>query len=118
MVNDIKNRRVRTEPKVRKVKKVKPKFRFSLFNFLVMSTMFVIVGSFVFNIGKSLYDSIILYNDNLALEARIDELFYEKEVLLKEQQSLLSNAQIEQEAKEKLGLIKPGEVVYVLENIN
>jgi len=121
---DLRKRRVRSESlekkvkEIKKVKKVKGKFKFSLFNFLVMSTMFVIVGFFVFNIGKSIFDSVDLYYKNLELEARINELYYEKEILLEEQENLLSDAEIELMAKEKLGLIKPGEVVYVLENIN
>ncbi|MDD2370948.1 MAG: septum formation initiator family protein [Firmicutes bacterium] len=115
---DNKKRRLVSEAKVIKVKKDKVKFRFSLFNFLVMSTVFVIVGFFVFNIIKSVVESVDLYNQNLALESRINELYYEKEMLLVQQENLLSDAEIELMAKEKLGLIKPGEVVYVLDNIN
>ncbi len=83
-----------------------------------MATMFVIVGFFVFNIVKSVIESVEIYNQNSALESRINELYYEKEMLLEQQVNLLSDAEIELMAKEKLGLIKPGEVVYVLENIN
>ncbi len=115
---NIKKRRIVSEPKVRKVKSSKIRSRFSLFNFLVMFSMFVIVGFFIFNIIKSVVDSVDLYKQNLALEASINELYYEKEMLLVQQESLLSDSEIELMAKEKLGLIKPGEVVYVLENIN
>ena len=118
MVVDIKKRRVVSEPKVRKVKSGKFRFRFSLFNFFVMFAMFIVLGFFVFNIIKSVLDSVELNKQNLGLKSRINELYYEKEVLLEQQENLLSDAEIELMAKDKLGLIKPGEVVYVLENIN
>lgn len=115
---DLKKRRVRSVPVVKQVKKVKGRFRFSLLNFLVMSALFISVGFFVFNIGKSILDSVELYYNNRELEARINDLYYEKEILLESQENLLSDAEIELMAKDKLGLIKPGEVVYILENIN
>lgn len=115
---DLKKRRVRSVPVVKQVKKVNGWFRFSLLNFLVMSALFISVGFFVFNIGKSILDSVELYYNNRELEARINDLYYEKEILLESQENLLSDAEIELMAKDKLGLIKPGEVVYILENIN
>lgn len=115
---DLKKRRVRSLPVVKQVKKVKGRFGFSLLNFLVMSALFISVGFFVFNIGKSILDSVELYYNNRELEVRINNLYYEKEVLLEAQENLLSDAEIELMAKDKLGLIKPGEVVYILENIN
>ncbi|KAF0092288.1 MAG: hypothetical protein FD141_472 [Fusobacteria bacterium] len=115
---DLKKRRVHSLPVVKQVKKVKGRFGFSLLNFLVMSALFISVGFFVFNIGKSILDSVELYYNNRELEARINDLYYEKEVLLEAQENLLSDAEIELMAKDKLGLIKPGEVVYILENIN
>ena len=115
---DLKKRRVRSEPVTKEAKKAKGRLRFSLLNLLFTSAMLVSVGFFVFNIGKSLIDSVDLYFKNLELEARIDELYYEKEKLLEEQENPLNDAEIELMAKEKLGLIKPGEIVYILENIN
>ncbi len=115
---DLKKRRIRSVPVVKQVKKVKGRFRFSLLNFLVMAALFVSVGFFIFNIGKSILDSVELYYNNRELEARINDLYYEKEILLEAQENLLSDAEIELMAKDKLGLIKPGEVVYILENIN
>lgn len=115
---DLKKRRVQSVPVVKQVKKVKGRSRFSLLSFLVMAALFVSMGFFVFNIGKSLIDSVELYYKNRELEARINDLYYEKEILLESQENLLSDAEIELMAKDKLGLIKPGEVVYILENIN
>lgn len=118
MVKEKRNRRVKSEAPVKKTKKTKNKARFSLFNFILSATFIALIGFFIFNISKSIWNSVDLYYKNKALEARIEDLYYEKEKLVEEQENLLTDAEIEQLAKEKLGLIKPGEVVYVLENIN
>lgn len=102
--------------------KKKSRFRIpiklSLSGVAILAVFVVFGGVFIQTIVKSMIDSIGLYIDNRKLEARIDELYYEKQVLLEQQDNLLNEAEIEQEAKEKLGLLKPGEVLIVLEDIN
>ena len=94
------------------------RFKLSLSSVAVLAVSVVIGGFFIQTIVKSMIDSVGLYLDNRKLEARIDELYYEKQVLLEQQENLLNEAEIEQEAKDKLGLLKPGEVLIVLEDIN
>lgn len=118
MLIDLKKRRVRSIPVVKQVKKVKGRSRVSLVGSLVMSALFVIIGFFVFNIGKSIIDSVELYFNNRELEVMINDLYYEKEILLESHENSLSDAEIERMARDKLGLIKPGEVVYILKDIN
>lgn len=67
-------------------------------------------------IVKSVYESLNLFIANNAVESKIEDLYYEKQLLLKQQEDLLTDPEIEQEAKENLGLLKPGEEVIVLEN--
>ena len=92
--------------------------RFSIANFLIFLVLLLLVGFFIFNIGKSIYTSISLFYDNRRLEARIDELYYEKLVLLEEETGEISDSVIEKEAKSKLGLLRPGEELLILEDNN
>lgn len=92
--------------------------RFSIVNFLVFLVLLLLIGFFIFNIGKSIHTSFSLYNENRRLETRINELYYEKFVLLEEQTNDLTEGQVEEIAKSKLGLLRPGEELLVLEDKN
>lgn len=92
--------------------------RFSVVNLMVFLGLLLLIGFFIFNIGKSVYTSFSLYYENRRLESRIDELYYEKIVLLEEEQNELSDLEVEKIAKSKLGLLRPGEELLILEDIN
>ena len=101
-----------------KVDKTKRLGRFSVVNFLVFLGLTLLVVFFIFNIGKSIYTSMFLFSANRRLEASIDELYYEKLVLLDRETGGISDALVEEEAKNKLGLLRPGEELLILEDNN
>ncbi len=91
---------------------------FSVVNLLIFLVLLLIIGFFIFNIGKSIFNSMYLFGDNRRLENRIGELYYEKLVLVEEQNSGLNDKLVEKEAKSKLGLLRPGEELLILEDIS
>ena len=101
-----------------KVDRTKKLGRFSVVNFLVFLGLMLLVGFFIFNIGKSIYTSMFLFSANRRLEASIEELYYEKLVLLAWETGGISDALVEEEAKNKLGLLRPGEELLILEDNN
>lgn len=103
-------------PKVPVEQKPKSKKKFSLMSFLFYALLVLVGSFFLFNIGKSVYESVVLFQENRSLEAKVDNLYYEKQLLLEKEQGALVDAEIEKKAKDNLGLLKPGEEVIVLEN--
>lgn len=96
----------------------KKKFKFQLRrgrSLLFSLGVIFVAGFFVFGIGKSVYEIVTLQSDNNQLGEQIDNLYFEKQQLLKKKENLDSEAMIEAEAKESLGLIKADEKVLVLE---
>ena len=59
-----------------------------------------------------------LFSANRRLEASIEELYYEKLVLLARETGGISDVLVEEEAKNKLGLLRPGEELLILEDNN
>lgn len=102
----------------KKKKKWKLPFRLNLTSGAFLLASVFVGGFFLQQIAKSLVESVDLYQQNLKLEARIDDLYYEKQMLVEQEKDPLSNVEIERLAKEQLGLLKPGEELIVLKDIN
>ena len=95
---------------------VKKKRRLNKKQLIVVVPCLLLVGFLFFNIAKSGYDAVVTKGKNGALEAEIDSLYYEKQKLLDEKNSLDDDKAMEEQAKEALGLIKGDEQVLLLED--
>ena len=102
--------------KKEKEKTPRKKRRLSPLSLLVYGALGLLGLYILFQLGESVYRSVVLFRENQQLESQVEDLYYEKQLLLEQQEKGLSEEEIEARAKENLGLLKPGEEVIVLED--
>lgn len=78
---------------------------------IVYGLIFIVIGAII---GVSAYNVITLKMEEAEARARLDVLMEEKQAL-EEELALVDSAEyIEQQAREQLRMIMPGEILYVL----
>jgi cell division protein DivIC len=78
---------------------------------IVYGLIFIVIGAII---GVSAYNVITLKMEEAEAQARLDVLMEEKQAL-EEELALVDSAEyIEQQAREQLRMIMPGEILYVL----
>lgn len=105
---------VAARPQKRKAPAGKPTRRQvikSLRRKLVYGMIFVVIALII---GASVYNVISLKMEEAAAEEQLSALEAEKEALKEELSHVGSNDYIEQQAREQLRMIMPGETLYVL----
>ncbi len=90
--------------------KGKNKRKKSKLGFIVLMVIFIYFAYIAVGQQKILY---MKDADQKKIQSKIDEETKENEVLQKEQKEQNSDAYVEKIAREKLGMVKPGERVYV-----
>ncbi|NLT47629.1 MAG: hypothetical protein GXX92_04375 [Clostridiales bacterium] len=80
---------------------------------IVYSLIFIVIGVII---GVSVYNVITLKMEEAAAQAQLEALEAEKRLLEEELSVVDSSEYIEQQAREQLRMILPGETLYVLRN--
>ncbi len=80
---------------------------------IVYGLVFIVIGVII---GVSVYNVISLKMEEAAAQAQLEALEAEKTVLEEELSYVDSEEYIEQQAREQLRMILPGETLYVLRN--
>ena len=80
---------------------------------IVYGVIFIVIGAII---GVSVYNVISLKMEETAAQAKLDALEAEKRVLEEELSFVDREEYIEQQAREQLRMILPGETLYVLRN--
>ena len=80
---------------------------------IVYSLIFIVIGVII---GVSVYNVITLKMEEAAARAQLEALEAEKRLLEEELSVVDSSEYIEQQAREQLRMILPGETLYVLRN--
>ena len=78
---------------------------------IIYSLIFIVIGVII---GASVYNIITLKMEEAAAQAQLDVLEAEKRALEQELSLVDSKEYIEQQAREQLRMILPGEILYVL----
>ena len=78
---------------------------------IVYGLIFIVIGLII---GASAYNVIKLKIDESEAQAKLDKIMAEKQALEEELALVDSEEYIEQQAREHLRMIMPGEILYVL----
>lgn len=95
----------------KKERTLRAKKKYNRMKLLKLAVILIIVGVF----GVSIKNIVLLQAENKELKDKQESLVTEKEVLKNELKNVNDKDYIEEQARIQLRMIKPGEIIYILQ---